>query len=349
MRMTDSGTTEAFRDFSALLHQREEQRTARRHELSTLVQCLPLPATVVTEIQWLGPTEREQVLLHHPGHVLDRKLNSLWSMRQVFQEAHASLVKQVDALHEFSKPEEMHLPIGRSRLNQLENLVRKELVAYSAAAAALEAFSRRITSDFPIDNFRQQIEADFDQHEHQFIKDLRNVICHQEFPEVHWQITYATEHDADFVLPVRNLESMGSFNAKTLAYVKRWPDGIRLRLLTDNYAKRVNGFYAWLQGQIEANLPVALQDYRGIVQVCRANAARCTFRLVLEQIKGKNINPYEHLHKYLLPDDLRAAMALPMRSREQIEFIIARADEYGACDDEIREKVYLLFGVTASR
>ncbi len=58
------------------------------------------------------------------------------------------------------------------------------------------------------------------------------------------------------------------------------------------------------------------------------------------------VNPYAHLDTYLTPAEVEAALRLPMRSREQVDYIIAAADEHDACDDELRSLVYKLFGVS---
>ena len=343
--MTERTCHPVLSDFVSLLQSDKEQRARRCNELREYIKNPPVTAEVLDAIQWLGPTEQEDVLTHHPGHILDRKLNSLWSMLAVFQEAHIVLVEQVENLYAFSKTEAMHLPEGRAILDHIEVRLRKELVAFSAAAAALEAFSRRVNSSFKVNNFREQIAITFDLQEHQFVKELRNVICHQEFPHVHWQISYGPRAHADFILPTRSLDAMGSFKAESLEFLKRWPDGICLRSLADTYAERVACFYTWLRNQLGKESPAILHDYRGILRTCRANAVRCTFRVMWQQIQGKEIDPYKHLHRYLLPDDLKTALAMPARSREQVDFIIACADEYRACNDEIRQNIYQLFGV----
>lgn len=343
--MTEETRHPAFSDFVNSLQSEKERRAHRCDDLRQHIKNSPVTAEVRDAIQWLGPTEQEDVLTHHPGYILDRKLNSLWSMLAVFQEAHIALVEQVENLHAFSKTEAMHLPEGRAMLDHIEVRLRKELVAFSAAAAALEAFSRRVNSSFKVNNYCEQIATMFDLHEHQFVKELRNVICHQEFPYVHWQISYGPSAHADFILPTRSLEAMGSFKAGSLEFLKRWPDGICLRSLADTYAERVTSFYTWLRDQMDKESSAVLDDYRSILRTCRANAVRCTFRVIWQQIQGKEVDPYKHLHRYLFPDDLKAALAMPVRSKEQVDFIIARADEHGACNDEIRQKIYQLFGV----
>jgi hypothetical protein len=39
-------------------------------------------------------------------------------------------------------------------------------------------------------------------------------------------------------------------------------------------------------------------------------------------------------------------MKLPMRSKEQVDYIISAADKHNACNDEIRPSVYKYFALT---
>lgn len=82
----------------------------------------------------------------------------------------------------------MHLPIGRPLLQEIELGVNKELVAFSAAAGALVALSRRLRESVDVPEFSKQLAATFDEEAYQFVTTLRNVICHQEFPDMSWKI-----------------------------------------------------------------------------------------------------------------------------------------------------------------
>lgn len=85
--------------------------------------------------------------------------------------------------------------------------------------------------------------------------------------------------------------------------------------------------------------------YRRVLRACKANTSRITYRLFLQQFLKNEIDPYDHLHKYLLPNKMEEALKLPKHSKKQVDFIIASLDDYGACDDELRALVYRLFDV----
>ena len=128
-------------DLYTILRYQEDQRAKRRYDLEALIAAVPVAQEVLNEVIWLGPGDREAVLRHHPGHSIDRKLQSLWQMLAIFEKAHADIVAQLDAFHDLSVTDEMHLPVAKSHLAAIETGLNKELVAYSAAAGALVYFS----------------------------------------------------------------------------------------------------------------------------------------------------------------------------------------------------------------
>lgn len=345
MSNTNSYSFPFRRDFFELVKQQDEHRARRRAELASLVAVTPVTEVVLNEIASLGPADREAVLRHHPGHKLERKLQSLWSMLRVFNRAHVDLVVQLDRFHAFSLTEEMHLPIGRLRLEEIELAVNKELVAFSAAAGALVDFSRRLRDSIIVPEVQEQLATIFDEEEHRFVTALRNLICHQEFPDISWQINFAGDRETDFVMPAEGLRYHGELPRKARVFLDRGGNGIHVRALANSYVARVQKFYDWYRTALEANAPDELRDYRQILRACMANASRATYRLIFQQLLTKKVNPYDQLHKYLLPHQLEAALKLPRHSKEQVDFIIAIADDHGACDDHLRSQVYQLFEV----
>lgn len=335
--------------FLDLVEQQEVQRARRREKLAGLVAVAPVTEGTLKEIAWLGPIEREAVLRHHPGHKLERKLQSLWSMLSVFNKAHVDLLVQLDRFHAFSLTEEMHLPIGRLQLEGIELAVNKELVAFSAAAGALVDFSRRLRDSIAVPEVSEQLAAIFDEEEHRFVTALRNVICHQEFPDISWQINFGSTRETDFVMPAEGLRDHGALHQKARTFLDRSSKGIRVRALANSYAARVQKFYGWYRTALEANAPNELGDYRKILRASMANASRATYRVIFQQLLARNVDPYDHLHKYLLPHQLEAALKLQTHSKEQVEFIIAIVDDHGACDDELRSQAYQLFQVPMTR
>ncbi len=332
-------------DFFALLKQQEMQKAIRRDELAKLVTTAPVQEEIVKEIVWLGPVEREAVLRCHPGYEIERKLKSLWSMLSIFNRAHEDLIAQLNRFHVFSLTDDMYLPVGRLQLEEINMAVKKELVAFSAASSALVAFSRRLKDSIVIPELGEQIATTFDSQEHKFVTSLRNIVLHQELPDVGWQVKYEAERETNFVIQTEHLRDQKDLSKEARAFINRCPNGIHVRVFAESYAARVREFYSWYKSAIEIREPEPLVDYRRIVRECMANASRTMFHLILQQINGKKIDPFKHLNKYLLPNQLNKALTLPMRSKEQVDFIIDAADKHKACNDELRQMIYRLFEV----
>ena len=56
-------------------------------------------------------------------------------------------------------------------------------------------------------------------------------------------------------------------------------------------------------------------------------------------------NPDMYLDKYLTRKQLDVVFSFPKKSKDRIDKIITLVDLHGACDNELRVKLYELFGV----
>lgn len=59
-------------------------------------------------------------------------------------------------------------------------------------------------------------------------------------------------------------------------------------------------------------------------------------------------DPYHYLNRYLTIAELEEVQQLPNKSKTQVDRIIELIDDYGACDDELRDLAYKAFGVEMS-
>lgn len=322
----------------------QERKTKRRAELIDFLKSVPVAEDVLKEVVWLWPTDFQAVSRHHPGHKIERKLQSLNSMLSIFYQSHADLIEHLDRFDAFSLSDEMHWPIGKQTLKAIETAINKELVAFSALAAALVEFSRRL-KNVGISDLKSKRDEIFDREEHCFVIALRNVVSHQDFPDISWQITYAKKRTTDFILFADDLRCNAELNREALAFVDRCGEKIHVRALANGYASRVRCFYEWYKSMVEDHKPEALNDYRRIVQAHKATVSRSAHHLLLKHFLARKVDPYKHLHKFLPPDQVKVAVGLPNRSKAQVDYIIAVVDEHGACDEELRQLAYQLFEV----
>lgn len=73
--------------------------------------------------------------------------------------------------------------------------------------------------------------------------------------------------------------------------------------------------------------------------------ARAVWWLILTQVVKSETDPYAHLGSLLSAEEHADVLALPYRSREQVDQIIRVVDENVACNDELRALAYRLFGI----
>lgn len=134
------------------------------------------------------------------------------------------------------------------------------------------------------------------------------------------------------------------FNSQAKAYLRRCGAAVDVRSTFARYGRRVEAFYGWLTEAHEANLPPEVRDYRRCVRAHRVTHTRATWRLLLDQVfQPERYDPYDYLDRYLTRPELTEVLSLPMRSRDQVDRVIALVDEGGACDDGIRGLAYRLF------
>jgi hypothetical protein len=223
--------------------------------------------------------------------------------------------------------------------------VRKELLAFSAATAALVDHARRIDGHVPVPDLEVSLARHFDPLEHRFVIELRNLISHGRFPMTNWQIEYLPAKRTGFVLSTEELLELPDLKKDSREYLNRAGRQIDLGAVATSYMNKVRQHYDWYRTAVEKSLPLPVADYRRCKARALANSARMQYRLLLTEWCKRKVDPYQYLEKYLLANELEIAKSLPDYSRTQVDYIISVADEFGVCDDELRQLLYELFGV----
>lgn len=330
-------------EWNKLWAAQKAREAARRLDLERLVAVLPVPDEILNEIAWLGPDSQAAVITHHPGSRIARKIESLWTVLDVFELAHTDLQVQLKKFNTFSLTSEMGRPRGQQALMAIESAVKKELLAFSMAASALVEHSRRANKAAPVVQFEEQRNRFFDGPEHRFITGIRNLISHEAFPSVGWQIQHGNTRTTDFVMSSSALLLCEGLHAEARKFVESCGKQVPVSRIAASYSERVRAFYTWYKNALdEVHFP-ALEDYQRVVKQCRVVSKRNWYRLLAHHAINAKANPYEHLDRFLLPEQVEVALNMTHGTKEQVDFIIGAADEYGACDDELRAMVYRLF------
>lgn len=132
-------------------------------------------------------------------------------------------------------------------------------------------------------------------------------------------------------------------------HLKELGSQIDITELLLSYSQRVEKFYEWLLPEIEAHLPVDVQDYLDCRRVVEVHQGRLTYRFLIKTWINQGVDPYKHLPKYLTSEQLKAAETLPNRSPEQVDYIIISCvDTKGICDESLRRTVYEFFNISTS-
>jgi len=323
----------------------DEQNRKRKEFLKAAVKDVPIKDDVLKVLSGIGAWEAHEIMTCHPGHDLDGKINSLLKALETYQTCHADLVTRLD---EFDVAAKDGTLFGRPRTAELREHVaacRKEIFALSSAAAALEKMARHVRTNISILQFAERLGNDFDGGQHEFIKQLRNNLNHVTFLEADWSIkNMGPAQTSHFEFRAAELLRDGDFKTHAKAYLQDQREPIDVRNLFDSYRKSIERFYAWLLPEIQAQLPIEVQDYRECIRERRARLTRSWYQILFTQLVTLETDLYSHLPEYLTPKELEEIRALPHRSRQQIDRLVEIVDEYGACDDELRGLVYRAFG-----
>lgn len=231
---------------------------------------------------------------------------------------------------------------------KLETNVQRGLFCSSMAAKALADHTRSFAEAYPVSDYEPEKDDKFANNpEHRFIQDLRNCATHVRPTQANWRITRNVQGEhVQFLLHPSELTKWQKWTALSKDYMDQNPDGVDVEPLFDSYTATVTSFHEWLRARVWGENHQQLQQYYQANRTYKAASSKATWRIVLQQLAGReDFDPYQYLGRYLRQPELEEVLALPHRSPEQVDRIIHYVDEFGACDEEIRKKVYGFFGI----
>ena len=225
------------------------------------------------------------------------------------------------------------------------------------AALSLVDHSRRLQKAMTVDGYVEvQREAFKDDGLHDLITGLRVLLHHLEVVQAGWSRTSAIDSPstATFTLTKavvsRTLEDLSSgFGKEQLGRMRRCldnlPEEIDLAGLFSDYGARARRFNSWLQARLAASPSEELADYDRCQHAITSRSVRMSWNAIignwLQNVKEPHV--HRHLPRFLSASDLAQVYALPLNSPEQAAKVLELIDIYGAADNELREKVKILF------
>ncbi len=321
-----------------------QQKKNQKKFLINGIQTVPVPQDVFNKLIWTAGEDAHEIMSHHPGYDLHNKIESLLRALETYSRCFMDLIVRLDTFDTASKDAALFQRPRTAELKEHEAGCRKEIFSLSSAAAALVKIVRHVTKYITIPDFDSMRKSSFDGNQHAFIMKLRNNLNHVTFLESDWAVkNVGQEQTSHFEFRTAKLLRDGDFNEEARDYIENQEETIDIRNLFTSYHNCIDVFYGWLIPKIEHQLPMEVQDYRKCIKEMQVNSARCWYRILFHQIIKPGTDLYNHLHKYLTPEGLKEVNALPHRSKEQIDRIIELVDEYGACNDGLREMVYKAF------
>jgi hypothetical protein len=330
------------------LEYREAERRAECECLAKEVATIPVSPQALARLSQLDPEGFQEVIRFHPGFEGHRKVRGLRTMLETFGGLYKDLSADIQRFNDYARqvPKRSRDKNRRAALEEISGSVGKHIFALAAAALALVQLSRRVRKYVSAEEFDSKLADNFDAGLREFIKDLRDNFSHEDYVEAHWAITYSGGGiEATFDFHASELLRSGTFNERSKQYIREHGDKIGVPAIFADYRNRVKSFYGWLNGEIEAHLPAEIVDYRRCVREHQTFMSRTSYRFFLNQWIASGVDPYQHLEKWLEPDELSEVYQLPIRSASQVARIIELVDDKGICNNELRELVFRLFQV----
>ncbi len=320
------------------------RRGLQSEELKTEILRVPVSDQTLEKISHLTPEDHAVVTRCHPGFGPSREIASLWSMLNNFRQALADFELGIQRLAAHDE-RNGRLRSHKKQREQIVASIRKDIFAAAAAAKALVELSRKVKKHINNDYDAQRARM-FDAGQHEFVMGLRRNLLHITWLEANSKVTYRRDGtESTFEFKRSELLAEGEFNELARAYIRNAGETIDIRGLFGDYGARVDRFYGWLQGQIEAHLSTEIQDYRRCVHAHEACMAKMWHRVFLTEGIKRDVDPYKFLPDYLDSNELEEVNRLPHRSPTQVNRIIELLDDHQACDEELRTLVFRLFKV----
>ncbi|MCW1410736.1 MULTISPECIES: hypothetical protein [Rhizobium] len=339
-------------DVSRLLGRDAQRKQERKQAIldALAAGAIPVSGEIRDAIANLFITDALEVLRFHPGFDLEDKIRSIRTTLQLFDQAAADLTEALAAFDTFSRRPEFSYRSHRAEHEAIERRIRKEVFAFSELAHSLQDHCRRIRSRWENPSIAQRIPLCFREDGlHDFICGLRTALHHKLMVDADWEIRGSGPEATSHYLFKRSelMDTDADWNSSARRYLASAGDVIDVGTVASLYHRRVHDFYDHLLGEADTDPPPAVADYRHCWTFHRQRSARMTWNLLINEFLKRNIDPYAYLERYLTPHELEAVRLLPQSSREQVDFIVRAADEFSACDDNLRAAIYRLFRVPA--
>ena len=307
---------------------------------------LPWSEAILRQAYFQSFSDAQKAIQEHPGFTAHRELYALQLSLDIFLDSVSELFQSIDAFRREAQSPDFWTRPAQSRFKNRELAVRRGVFAAATSALALVDHARKVKKRVAITNegYERQLRETFDEYEHRFVQSLRVCVSHIRMIEADWQRSYsASGKQTQFLLRRDVLLQWDDWDKQAKAFIDRHPNGIDVEKLFNHYRTRVEKFHEWFHSEVARVSEPQLSEYREYERMLKRFGTRALWNLILEQVVIGHLDPFTYLDRYLTKTELDEVLALPRKSQVQIDRIIEILDEYGACDEELRGKVYKAF------
>ena len=305
----------------------------------------PTPENIRKDINSLIGDKRQNFLRLH-GYWKEWKLkNGLQSLVYATHKAYVDICCHDAALGSLASQENFEEYFDHT----VANTAQKDTIAYCSLTIGIYETVREIQK------VRKDIRNDLITIQNQFssdnltifIRELRNNLLHGAVVIPSWKIFYEKHSE----LPSGSM----NYSKEELLSDGRWTKSrkflrdiqeadIHIADLVGKHYKTVDKFYRSIQDLFARNVTPAERDFFEIEDSFKQSSKSQWVKIIVDQF-GKDKDPYDYLHRFFNPADVRAIMRFPKHSKEQVDFVIGLRDAEYDVDDELREMLYRKFGV----
>lgn len=309
---------------------------------------LPWNEDVLRKAYFQNFIETRKVIQEHPGFLVHQDLCVLQLSLEIFLDSVSDLMQSINSFRYDAQSINFWTRPSQSRFEQRELSIRRGVFAAVTSAISLVDHSRVINNKISIKGYWDQIKESFsDNAEHRFVQGLRNYISHVRMVEPDWRKNISLKGKSTrFLLQQDGLLKWDGWHPLARSFVDSHPEGIDVEFLFDNYRNRVLLFQDWFHSEIARVSEPALSEYRQYERLLNRFDTKTWWSMILKQVISQRLDPFNYLDRYLTKAELDEILAMPMRSKMQIDRIIEILDEYDVCDAEIRGKIYKACGLS---
>lgn len=283
-----------------------------------------------------------------PGGLIASDLEGMRLSLAIFLDATYDLLSSINLFKSESERPNFWDRTRKTGYEQLVICIQRGIFSATMAAMALVDHSRAFTKKYPIALYDDKVKECFsDDPLHRFLQQFRNFLTHLRITKSNWVIKHDKHgRSVFFFLSQDDLKKWNNWDAPSKTYIATNPEGVNVEQLFEEYSKRIKLFHDWLRSQVWQNHSDKLKEFYDCKKAYNAINAQCSWNMLIKQaFLPKNIDPYMYLDKYLTSSEIEEILSYPFKSKRQVDRIIEMVDEYDACNEEIRQSVYKLFGV----